>query len=117
MIPNEPTALQLINALAKLPSNWDGCGSPALRPTAVDEARRLLSLPGIDQLPSPLIYPTSEGGVQLKWHTPTRGLKINIFPDGSVEFLLIQEHERRGGRLKFGEGHAFVATMMQCLVG
>ena len=106
-------AMQLIDQLAKLPDNWDGCGSFAPQPTALEKARRLLSLPEVNDLPAPLIYPMSDGGVQVGWHTLTRGLKLKIFQDGSVEYFLMDEKETVKGRLPLEELRAVVNTMIQ----
>lgn len=41
-------------------------------------------------IPSMRIDPVSGGGVQLEWGIGARSLEIEILPDGSVEYLVVE---------------------------
>ena len=93
------SALKTVTRLAQLPANWDGHGSPALRPMAVARACQLLSFLEWDNLHVPQIGPVPGGGIQIEWHVAERELEIEILPDGSVEFLTVEGEAMEEGPL------------------
>ena len=108
-----------LSDLSQLPDNWNNEASPAPRPAALREACRLLLTPELCGLPAPHVCLMSGGGVQLEWQASTRDLELKIFPDCSVEYLLVTEGpfgEHRGP-LKL-EGHLSTAPhTLRVIVG
>lgn len=84
-------AVQKIAELSALPENWDGYGSRSIQQTAVEQASSLL--PGLASfnLPAPQIFPVPGGGIQLEFQQEARELEIEILPDGSMEYLTMNE--------------------------
>jgi hypothetical protein len=82
-------ALKGLFRLKKLPQNWDNEGSLPPSTQAIDSAFEILvSLP-FEDLPSPFVSPTSNGGAQFEWTHNGRELEIEILPDGTLEFLTV----------------------------
>jgi hypothetical protein len=80
-------ALKGIRRLERLEANWDGFGSPEIRPQAIRQARHLLTAVEADPAPNPHIAPVPGGGLQAAWVVDDRELEIEFLPDGSVEYL------------------------------
>lgn len=80
--------LRAITGLAGLGDNWDGYGSPPIRPAALESARRLVSAIEMEDLPTPSVGPVSGGGIGIVWRMSVRELQLEILPDGSAEFLV-----------------------------
>ena len=76
-----------VSRLALLPDNWDGEGSPALKPVVLDEALRLLAEIEPYEMPMAHIGPVSGGGLGIEWRLGERDLNLEILPDGSIEYL------------------------------
>ncbi len=92
--------LRRIAQLALLSNNWDSYGSPPIRPIALASAIQFLLLTDRENPPSPYIGPVTGGGVQLEWHTSTRELELEILPDGSLEYVMIDDSgQMRDGKL------------------
>lgn len=87
-----------LNKLSELGENWDGFGSPPITPVAIASARNLLQELTLDKLPTPYIGPVTGGGVQIELYTPNRELELEILPDGSIEYVIVDEE----GRLQDG---------------
>lgn len=45
------------------------------------------------------------GGMQIEWHTPTRGLEIEILPDGSIGYVKIEGDEYDDGSAQHVKRH------------
>lgn len=77
----EPT-LHALGKLLALPANWDSYGAHRvdLKSAALAGQTLCLVMRG-DTIP-PTIVPTSEGGVQLEWHTHSIDLEIDTPPTG-----------------------------------
>lgn len=86
--------LETLTNLARLQDNWDGYGSPPLRPVALKGAIHVLLASDIENPPAPYVGPVTGGGVQMEWRTPTRELELEILPDGSVEYVTVGEQGR-----------------------
>ena len=83
--------LKTITELAQLQENWDGYGSPPLHPSAIAGAINVLTISDIEQPPMPYVGPVTGGGVQIEWYTPTRELELEILPDGSLQYVAVDE--------------------------
>ncbi len=82
-------ALDRIAALADLPANWDGYGSPRIDVRARDAARRFVASVAIPALSPPHISPVLGGSVGLHWRCGDREIEFTFQPDGTIEFLKI----------------------------
>lgn len=82
---------QKISELSQLPENWDGYGSRSIQQAAVEQASALLSKLASFNLPAPQIFPVPGGGIQLEFRQDSRELEIEILPDGSIEYLTVNE--------------------------
>lgn len=81
------SAADSVAKLAALPDNWDGSGSPRVKPATVTRAVEVLYTLGVAVEPMSHACPIPGGGLQLEWDVPGRYLEIEVFPDGSVEYL------------------------------
>lgn len=90
----ETQAVKGVLRIQKLPSNWDSYGSPAPTRKAVDASLMLLwqiIRLGLEDLPVPHVVPVSGGGIQLEWQVGRRELELEVLPDGSAEFLKVED--------------------------
>lgn len=80
-----------LGELTNLPENWNSYGSRRIQQEAIETTAKLLSdLVKID-MPEPQIFPVSGGGVQLEWENAKCELEIEILPDRSIEYLIVDE--------------------------
>ena len=91
-----------IAELAQLPENWDSYGSRPIRPAAIEQAADILAYLSKLNLPRPQIFPVPGGGIQLEFQQERRELEIEILPDGSIEFLVVEGGEMREGSIPSG---------------
>lgn len=83
--------LRSIQRVVMLPANWDSYGSLPPQPDAVEAVFRALDDLKDLPLPPAIVVPVSGGGLQLEWRVSGRELEIEILPDGSSGFLVIQD--------------------------
>lgn len=78
-------SLHVLEALARLPKNWDSKGGLIIGVPAIVAARNILS----DDMTDPpfKITPTRMGGLQLIWALPVINMQIDIHPDGRIELF------------------------------
>lgn len=81
--------LQALARLGDLANDWDGYGSPPIRPVALQAARRLVSALEPLSLPTPAVCPITGGGIGFTWQCNGRELDIEILPDGSAQYLAV----------------------------
>lgn len=86
--------LARISALMALGSDWDSYGGQPIRPSAALHAVQLLAAVLSNDVPSPSIVPTSDGGLQLEWHQEEADLEMAVTPDRSVEVFLQMPNEQ-----------------------
>lgn len=77
-----------VESLARLKPNWDGYGAPAISEAAIDRAMDILWT--VRRCVRPRIVPTARGGVQLEWYGVDEEIEVEVLPDGSAEYLLVQ---------------------------
>lgn len=96
--------LRAISKLSKLPEDWDGYGSPKIKPEALKTAFDLVLAIEIKYIPTCHVYPVPGGGIQLEWQNFNRELEIEILHNGAIEFLTVAEDEEmEEGSLSLGE--------------
>ncbi len=93
---SSPAFEAVLERMARLPTNWDGYGSPPLAKAALLAARRLLEVLESFSLPPPAIRPVSGGGLHFEWQTTERELEVEILPDGSAAFLAVVREPDNG---------------------
>lgn len=107
-------AVRTLRELARRPHNWDGHGSPPLTMGASNTAMGLLVAIG-DRLDGVRIVPVSGGGVQFEWRITPRELELEILPDGSVQFLIVQGDQMLDGDVETRQMlEALLSWLWQC---
>lgn len=86
-------ARERLKELAMLPENWNGYGSPKIHADSIEESFNLLSEFAKLGMGEPRIVPISGGGVQLEWRNSKSELEIEILPNRSVQFLLVDSFD------------------------
>ena len=76
-----------IDQILRLGDGWDGEGSKSPSLNSVMEALEFLFSSLSHDTLAPQVIPTSEGGLQLEWHTKGIDLEITFSPDRRASFL------------------------------
>lgn len=85
-------AVRELRDLQALRADWDGYGSPSVQIAALASAAIVAALgTTYHVLPAPTIVPVTGGGVQFSWANGERELELEILPDGSLQYLFIDE--------------------------
>ncbi len=75
-------ARQVFGKLFRLPSNWDGQGTPSPDGELLREAWKLVDDLSRADCPRPAaISPTPSGGVQIEWEQGTRYFEVEFVPN------------------------------------
>lgn len=88
-------AARQLEAIARLPNNWDGEGSLAPSAQIINAASDLLKClfkTGI--IDKPHIYPTRDGGVQFEWERDSKYVEIELVAEGAASFYFCDEAQR-----------------------
>src|SRR5208337_2963699 len=83
-------ATRSLARISSLKSDWDGQGSPPPIRAAFEAMNQVVRELDAYDLPSPHISPVSGGGLGIEWHEGQRSLTIEILPDGSIEYLKLE---------------------------
>jgi hypothetical protein len=70
--------------LRALPAGWNGYNSAPIRDDVIDWAANLADVLMTLGMPPPFLCPTSDGGLQLEWHTRGVDLEIMIGEPGQA---------------------------------
>jgi hypothetical protein len=84
------SAQRRLTALTRLRADWDGYGSPPVQAGVIARAADLLVVLAKLDLPNPELFPVPGGGLQLEFRQDNRELEIEILPDSSIEYLLVE---------------------------
>jgi hypothetical protein len=68
--------LREIDSLRYLERNWDSYGAPRVNRQSLTEAANILQQLATPGMPAPSVVPTSDGSIQLEWHT--RGIDLEV---------------------------------------
>jgi len=106
------SARERVQELARLEENWNTYGSPRISDSAVSETLQLLTDIARLGMPEPKIVPVSGGGLQLEWANGVSEIEIEIFPDKSIQYLLLDSQgEMLDGRIHRREDAAEFAPL------
>lgn len=97
--PSMGLAIERLRELSSLPENWDGYGSPPLTQFAKLSTMGLLAAMRSYAIPSMRLDPVSGGGLQFEWEIGPRGLEVEVLPDGSVGYLIVEGANMQEGAL------------------
>ena len=85
---HEPTSfwrvMDDLQRLARLAPSWDSYGASPLSPSSVRRSFSLLPDLLQDDVPSPAVIPTRDGGLQFEWHRHGVDLEIKVPPAGPI---------------------------------
>jgi hypothetical protein len=82
------TPLEQLEAMRKMPENWDGYGGAAPREDVIDAAIRFLSqILGTGGVPEPFVSPTRIGGVLIEWELGAHELEVEFSSLDRASFL------------------------------
>ena len=94
------SARNKLQELSKLPENWNTYGSRPIQPEAIEVTAKLISDLIKLGMPEPHIFPVSGGGIQLEWENSKCELEIEVMPNKSIEYLVVDtEGEMHEGQL------------------
>jgi len=91
-------ALRRLDELACLSADWDTYGASPPASSAVGGSRKLIldtiqtcwREAGVNGVPS-FIAPIAAGGVQLEWDGPAGHLEVEMTPQTSLDYLIVQD--------------------------
>lgn len=92
-------AQERVRELAGLQQGWDGRNSAPINRNVSSHALALIDVLTKLGMPKPHIVPVSGGGLQMEWRNSANELEVEISPDGSVDFLIVDA----SGVIKTGE--------------
>ena len=84
-----------LSAIAELPDDWDGEGSPGTDPCLIRSALELLArLQAVSDtaVPVPDVCPIAGGGFQLEWECGRRALELEFVNGDTMAFLTAEDH-------------------------
>lgn len=82
-----------LQQLENLPKDWNSYGSIPPTSLVLHITRMLLTSIGDREMPAPDLSPVHGGGIQIEWHKANREFELEVFPDGHLEFLKIENNE------------------------
>jgi hypothetical protein len=88
----------------KLPENWDSYGAKPVSAAARNAAFHLLGGLSSPSTPEPILVPTSDGSVQIEWHTGGIDLEVRILSSTRISIAfedLTGEHDPIEDELQF----------------
>lgn len=67
-----------LRRIGQLEENWDSYGAPAIKSSIVVSTLQILNSLMRKNIPIPEMVPTSNGGIQLEWHTNSVNFEITV---------------------------------------
>ncbi|HKR37355.1 MAG TPA: hypothetical protein VJT10_21075 [Steroidobacteraceae bacterium] len=81
-------AKSMLEELGKLPAGWDSYGAKPIAPSARSAALDVLRQISTRRTPQPAIVPTSDGSIQLEWHTHDIDLEVRVLSPTKIGVCL-----------------------------
>lgn len=96
ILPSEASKWQIdavrsVVEISELQHNWDTYGGPPPSLEAVKASKKLIWGIRLDGPTLPNIVPSVGGGIQFEWSSAFRELELEVLPDGSFEYLRVEE--------------------------
>ena len=85
--------MQQLTGISALRTDWDSYGAPAISPSTIRRAYRLIQSIAEERIPPPRCVPTPEGSIQLEWHTDDFDLEVLLMPGTQLE-VVFEDHRR-----------------------
>ena len=86
------SAVEKILGFLRLLPNWDGYGAPSLKIDCILMAIDVITFITQENTPEPTIFPTSDEGVQIEWHTDKAELEVEVTHDLKLLVLFDDPH-------------------------
>ena len=77
--------LKQLEEISTLERNWDSYGAPVIAPSRIAQAYNVVQSVMHDCAPPPILLPTSDGGIQIEWHTHGVDLEISLVSDADLD--------------------------------
>ena len=107
------TAIEQLEAMRRLPENWDGYGAAAPHSEVIDLAQAFVGLAeaAIRRKLAPNegtlhVSPTRLGGVLIEWEDAHKEHEVELCPNGSIGFLHLAKQTRQITTREFAPGAA-----------
>ncbi len=81
-----------LRELRSLPLNWDSYGASPIADSAVQTSLSVIGHLRRLNLPEPIVVPVPDGGVQFEWQNERCELEVEVRPDKTVEFLVVDRN-------------------------
>ena len=94
--PWQVDAVKRILQFQLLRDNWDSYGGHPPSFDVILTAYSVVRNITLDDPPKPSIVPVPGGGIQFEWRKGRRELEIEVRPDGSIEYLKIEDGDPIG---------------------
>jgi len=78
-----------LEGFTQLPVDWDSYGSEPVKREVLTEALDILANVSRFNMNKPHVLAVPGGGVQFEWANASSELEIEVRPDGTVEFLIV----------------------------
>src|SRR5665213_883443 len=111
------TTIEQLEAMRRLPENWDSYGAAAPRSVVIDLAQAFIGLAeaSIRRKLAPNggelhVSPTRIGGVLIEWEDVLEEHEVELCPDGSIGFLHLDKQTKEITTREFAPGAPAVFT-------
>ena len=82
-------AIDDLDALSKLPIDWDSYGSPKISDDLIIAAKRFLYQLEFEFIAAPRVVPISGGGIQFEWQMGERELELEFIDSDNIGYLKV----------------------------
>lgn len=86
-------AIDDLDALSKLPIDWDSYGSPKISNDLIIAAKSFLYQLEYEFFAAPRVVPISGGGIQLEWQMGERELELEFIDSDNIGYLKVRNEK------------------------
>ena len=86
-------AIDDLDALSKLPIDWDSYGSPKISNDLIIAAKSFLYQLEYEFIAAPRVVPISGGGIQLEWQMGERELELEFIDSDNIGYLKVRNEK------------------------